>query len=118
MKTIQLNLDGTTVNISGTRISREAAIDALEKMKAEGYGGFFSAITKRRTDSDTAKAGDLLKMTCRFNVQKGKKGGSQPYDPSRRGLITVYCTEAGGFRQLNLLDLICVTYAGKTYLID
>lgn len=116
-------------------ITLSSAKTLLSEMKNNGDARFFSAEFFKRTD------GSFRKMRCRFGVTKLLKGGEKSYDDSEKQVFTVYDPDAkarytkaeeeeyamnpgkprkpnGGYRAINLLELVRLTIGGVTYVIE
>jgi len=48
------------------------------------------------------KNGDLRNMVCRLGVQKGVKGVGLAFNPTAKGLLTVYDVQKKGFRMVTI----------------
>ncbi len=59
------------------------------------------------------KDGTIRDMTCRLGVTKHLKGGTLRFDPSERGLVTVFDLESKGYRMVNIETLISLNTKGR-----
>lgn len=83
-----------------------------EFLSKAGSGRIFAVSFVKRTTKEERR------MLCRTRVTKGTKGGSIGYDPASKGLLSVYDVAAGGFRMVNLDELLSVKMAGKRFIWD
>lgn len=90
------------------KISRERASEFIAD---ETSGLFFCAYFVK-------KDGTMRRMICRRGVRAYLRGGSQPYDPSSRGLVTVWDVEKRSYRMINLRTLVSFNIHGATYVVE
>ncbi len=62
------------------------------------------------------KDGSVRNLTVRTGVSKGVKGTGRAYDPADYGLITLFEVN-GGFKAINPLNILEISFQGKTFLI-
>ena len=80
--------------------------DAILALIADGK--FFSC-------SFVKRCGTLRTMQARLGVQKHLKGGEKAFDDAAKGIITVFSTDANGYRSFKVDSLRSLTVAGQTY---
>jgi len=61
------------------------------------------------------KDGSIRKMNCRIGVTNYLKGGSLKFDPTKRGLLSVFDMQKKSYRFINLDTIQSITMKGKRY---
>lgn len=69
-------------------------------------GGFFSA-------ENTKTDGSIRKWSCRLGVKSDLRGGQAMYSAEDKNFITVWCSKAKMYRQLNVNTIINLQVGGK-----
>jgi len=64
------------------------------------------------------KDGTTRFMKCQTGVTAKLKGGELPYDPTSKGLKSVFDTVCKDYRMINVNTVYEVSFGGKTYLND
>ena len=59
--------------------------------------------------------GEIRVMNARRGVRKGVKGVGLRYNPAEYSLLNVYDMQDGGFRSINLENLVALRMGGKKY---
>ena len=83
-----------------------ATRDALLELVADGK--FFGLEFVKRD-------GSVRTMQARLGVAKYLAGGTKAYDDAAKGIVTVYSTDAGGYRSVRLDSIRTLTVRGTTY---
>ena len=83
------------------------------KKVAEYQGGQVFTVTfvKRST-------GETRVMNCRKGVVKHSKGGELKYDPAKKGLVSVFDMQKGGYRCISLEDIRKISMSGEVYDVE
>ena len=80
--------------------------DAILSLIADGK--FFSVDFLKRD-------GSLRTMQARLGVQCHLKGGEKAFSDAEKGIITVYSTDANGYRSVRVDSIRSLTAQGCTY---
>lgn len=90
------------------RISRQYAASLIESYDKDKI---FSVTFVKRTD------GSVRTLVGRKGVHKGVKGVGLKFDPSSKGLITIFDMQKNAFRMINLETIISIRLDEQTYQI-
>lgn len=80
---------------------------AVQKLVADGR--FFSVTFIKRT------TGESRHMQARLGVTKRLKGGAKQYDDAGKNLLTVFSTDANGYRSIPIDLIQSITVKGITF---
>lgn len=64
----------------------------------------------------TKRDGSTRHMQARLGVTRHLAGGTKAYDDVAKGIVTVFSTDAGGYRSVRLDSIRAMTVRGTTYL--
>lgn len=70
---------------------------------------FFSCTFVKRT------TGEVREMNCRLGVKPKSEGKGMKYNPSQRGLLTVYDVKKKNYRMINLDTIVNLKINGKEF---
>ncbi len=82
--------------------------DAVKELVSDGK--FFSVTFRKRTTNE------MRTMQCRSGVVKHLKRGSKSYDDAEKGLLTVFSTDANGYRSVPIDAIERLVSHGVVYL--
>ena len=85
-------------------ISRDELVQKIKDTK----GAYF-------TVTFIKKDGTERTMNARFGVTKYLKGGSLPYDPISKGLLSLFYQKRGEYRMINTATLLSAKVGGEEY---
>ena len=88
-------------------ISKVVAVELINKSK----GRIFSVTFKKKDNS-------IRVMNCRLDVKKHLKGGDLAYNPSLKGLKSVFDMQKGEYRMINLETIKRLSINGEHYIVD
>jgi hypothetical protein len=66
----------------------------------------------------TKKDGTHRVMNCMRGVTKHLTGGTLRYDPSSKGLVSVFDMQSKGYRMINVTTMTALRINGKSYIVD
>jgi hypothetical protein len=95
--------------VSVQSVTRKKAVELINGLDS---GRIFSVLVKQRTGEKQVK-----RMACRKKVKKGVTGKGAKYDPTKKGLITVYkmAGAKSGFRSVATEGLMQIIVDGDVY---
>lgn len=64
----------------------------------------------------TKRDGSLRTMQARIGVTRHLAGGEKAYSDAAKGIVTVYGTDAAGYRSIRIDAIHSLTVRGRTYL--
>ena len=88
------------------RAALPATRDALLDLVADGK--FFALEFEKRD-------GTVRHMQARLGVTRHLAGGTKAYSDAAQGIVTVWSTDAGGYRSIRLDSIRAMTVRGTTY---
>ena len=88
-------------------ISKVVAVELINKSK----GRIFSVTFKKKDNS-------IRVMNCRLDVKKHLKGGDLAYNPSLKGLKSVFDMQSKEYRMINLETIKRLSINGEHYIVD
>lgn len=99
----------TRLNILIMTIYLTRPLTKVERfVEATNNGKIFSATFEK-------KDGTIRTINCRRNVSKGVKGVGYSFDPTSKGLLSVYDMQSKGFRFINLETLVEAKVNGEIF---
>ena len=78
----------------------------IDQIRTKADGTFFSVHFIK-------KNGDLRKMVARLKVSKGVKGGGLAFDPTAKGLLTVWDVQKEAFRMIRIATIVYLKIRGE-----
>jgi hypothetical protein len=88
-------------------ISKVVAVELINKSK----GRIFSVTFKKKDNT-------IRVMNCRLEVKKHLKGGELAYNPSLKGLKSVFDMQSKEYRMINLETIKRLSINGEHYIVD
>jgi hypothetical protein len=88
-------------------ISKVVAVELINKSK----GRIFNVTFKKKDNS-------IRVMNCRLDVRKHLKGGDLAYNPTLRGLKSVFDMQKGEYRMINLETIKRLSINGEHYIVE
>lgn len=88
-------------------ISKVVAVELINKSK----GRIFSVTFKKKDNT-------IRVMNCRLKVTKHLKGGELAYDPTLKGLKSVFDMHNKEYRMINLETIKRLSINGEHYIVD
>jgi len=88
-------------------ISKVVAVELINKSKCRIF-----TITFKKKDNT------IRVMNCRLNVKKHLKGGELGYNPTLKGLKSVFDMQSKEYRMINLETIINLSINKEKYIVD
>ena len=88
-------------------ISKVVAVELINKSN----GRIFNVTFKKKDNS-------IRVMNCRLDVRKHLKGGDLAYNPSLRGLKSVFDMQKGEYRMINLDTIKRLSINSEHYIVE
>jgi hypothetical protein len=88
-------------------ISKVVAVELINKSR----GRIFSVTFKKKDNS-------IRVMNCRLDVKKHLKGGDLAYNPSLKGLKSVFDMQSNEYRMINLETIKRLSINGEHYIVE
>ena len=88
-------------------ISKVVAVELINKSR----GRIFSVTFKKKDNT-------IRVMNCRLNVKKHLKGGELAYDPTMKGLKSVFDMQSKAYKMINLETIKRLSINGEHYIVD